>query len=433
MQFFTNISFAPGERHYDSPDYLPASAAPAAEPKSMQAIWPDYFARRGAPDATSWHYRGHWRDCLNVWCAYYGFMLRHPRMAFWGLRQFFHTLVYRVFGETIGDRSELTLTVITPLLIVMTPPLALAAVCIASLPVCKKHMPPMFRPFTVAGWANYCIMLALVFTLHGCRQRRRRIHPALPMRHSSKLFWNQFFAAELPAHQSATHIYAVCRRGNLEGQLPPDDILIKPVAAGGGHRLRSLRWDTVRGIYINGDAERGAHEPAQFTPRELEQHLSGAGVDMLVERLERARTPLPVSTLRVLTLCADTQVELICAAFLPAPAGSVSTAYFDLDTYLVDYEKQSIGEPLSPHSDKRLQGLPIPELTGIIRTCLHLHARLSEHVQISWDIIPADRGPVFLEGNVFPPGCDYKLTLFKTPANFRYLRDRIVMAERGMP
>jgi hypothetical protein len=439
MQVFTKLPFTPDDwsqpnlanAQPESPRDTATARADHAQPaRHRNPLWPDYFARRGQPDATSWHYRGYWSDCRNVWHAYYAFMLGHPWIAFLGLRQFFQTLVYRLFGETVGDRSSLVVTLLTPVLVLLTPVLALLGVCIASIPACKRLVPPLFQPFTVMGWTNYCIMLALVFTLHGYRQQRCRMHPALPMRHSSKLFWNEFFTAELPENQFATHIYAVCRCGALQGQLPPHDILIKPVAAGAGHHLRSLRWDAAHALYRNNDIERPAHEPAQFTQAALEEHLCAMGVDMLVERLESTRAPLPVSTLRILTLCIDGKAELICAAFLPAPNGSVSTAYFDLDAYLVDYEQNTIGAPLASRSTGQLTGLAIPELAGIVDTCLQLHDKLTEHVEISWDVLPAAQGPVFLEGNVFPPGCDYKLTLFKDPANFRYLRDRIMVANR---
>jgi hypothetical protein len=35
-------------------------------------------------------------------------------------------------------------------------------------------------------------------------------------------------------------------------------------------------------------------------------------------------------------------------------------------------------------------------------------------------------GPVYLEGNIMPPGCDYKLTVFKKWENFKYLRNKIL-------
>ena len=147
---------------------------------------------------------------------------------------------------------------------------------------------------------------------------------------------------------------------------------------------------------------------------------------MIVERLVSPRAPLPLSTLRVLTICTDELPELLCAAFLPAPEGSVSTAYFDLDAYQINYQRNAIGEPLAPDSDGALSGVPLPELPKVIATCLRLHRKLSEHLQISWDVILASRGPVYLEGNVFPPGCDYKLSLFKNDQNFDWLKDRIL-------
>ena len=440
MQVFTKLPFAQDKWPHarlatmqpESPeDSATISLAKEKPHGHSNPLWPDYFARLGQPDATSWHYHGYWSDCRNVWQAYYGFMLGHPWIAFLGLRQFFRSLSYRLFGETAGDRSGLVVTSLTPALVLLTPVLALIAVCIASIPACKKRLPPLFQPFTIMGWTNYCIMLALVFTLHGYRQQRSHTHPALPMRHSSKLFWNEFFTAELPAGQFATRIYAVCQGGILKGQLPPCDILVKPVAAGAGHHLRSLRWDAVRELYLNTDIERPAHEPTQLSRAALERHLCATGVDMLVEQLESSRAPLPVSTLRILTLRIDSRAELICAAFLPAPDGSVSTAYFDLDAYLVNYANSSIGTPIASYSNAQLTGIAIPELAGIIDTCLQLHDKLTEHVEISWDVLPTSRGPVFLEGNVFPPGCDYKLTLFKDPANFRYLRDRIIAVSRG--
>ena len=55
-----------------------------------------------------------------------------------------------------------------------------------------------------------------------------------------------------------------------------------------------------------------------------------------------------------------------------------------------------------------------------------MHNALPGHVEVSWDIMLTDDGPVYLEGNVFPPGCNYKLSIFKKYSNFVYLRDRIL-------
>jgi len=214
----------------------------------------------------------------------------------------------------------------------------------------------------------------------------------------------------------------------MSGILPPADLIIKPISAGGGHRLRSMRWDEDSEFYRCNDPERRMDEAATYTQRELQHYLESAGVDYMVERLETTRDPLPTSSIRVLTLNVDGKSELICAAFLPAPDGSVSTAYFDLDTYLFDYERSSLDMPLHASSDGRYKGVPIPELQDVVRVCLEMHDLLPGHVEISWDVMLTDRGPVFLEGNVFPPGCDYKLSIFKSDENYNYLKDRLLTA-----
>lgn len=57
-------------------------------------------------------------------------------------------------------------------------------------------------------------------------------------------------------------------------------------------------------------------------------------------------------------------------------------------------------------------------------------AALPAHVHVSWGELLTDHGPVYLEGNLYPPGCDDKRTIFKTWADFRHLRDRRLGASR---
>ena len=68
----------------------------------------------------------------------------------------------------------------------------------------------------------------------------------------------------------------------------------------------------------------------------------------------------------------------------------------------------------------------MPELNDVVETCIGLHNKLPAHVEVSWDVLLTDDGPVYLEGNIFPPGCDYKLTIFKKWENFRYLKNRLL-------
>ena len=65
-------------------------------------------------------------------------------------------------------------------------------------------------------------------------------------------------------------------------------------------------------------------------------------------------------------------------------------------------------------------------MDDVIEACIAMHNKVPAHVEISWDIILTADGPVYLEANVMPPGCDYKLTVFKKWENYKYLRDRIL-------
>ena len=389
-------------------------------------IWPDYFARRGQHDATNWHYQGYWSDISRVWRAYYSFVLLHPVKSYLGIRHFFRSLAYRVMGERGGAALSLIISLMTPVFLVFTPLLSLLAVGVAKIPVFRQVVPPLFHPFTYRGWVNYCVMLTLVFSWHGYKQWKIGLEPSRANRHSSKMFWNEFFLQNLPDGHYATEVLATVQQGKIEGELPEADLIIKPFCGGAGHRLRSLRWDGQSGSYRCDDPERTDNEAAIYTPDELEHYLRKIGVEMVVERWEKPRHPLPVCSLRILTLNVSGKSELICSAFLPAPDGSVSTAYFDLDTYVLNYEDDRIGEPLRVTSDGKYKDIHIPELSDVIKTCLDMHHKLPGHIEISWDVMLTEAGPVYLEGNVFPPGCDYKLSIFKTDESYRYLRDRVL-------
>jgi len=164
----------------------------------------------------------------------------------------------------------------------------------------------------------------------------------------------------------------------------------------------------------------------QCTPEEIRAWILSTYQNAVIEKLERMRAPFPVSSFRIMTLNIDGEAELIAAVFLPADEGSNSTAYFDLDTHLIDYERSQIGQPIRPQSDGRWTGIDVPELDDVIEACIGLHNDLPAHVEVSWDVLLTDDGPVYLEGNIFPPGCDYKLTIFKKWENFTYLRDRLL-------
>lgn len=392
-------------------------------------IWPDYFARLGQPDAASWQYEGYWSDTARVWRAYYTLVLEHPVVTFLGMRHFYESLVYRISNEDTGDHLAPVMTALTPAGMLLTPFVSLAAVAVAPpflRRVVKTEIPPLFTPFSFMGWANYNVMLVTMFTMHSYKQQNMGWSPAHALRHSSKVFWHDFFDRNLPPGHHPTKQFAVIKDGVLKGTIPRADFVIKPTKGGAGHYLRTMTWDAKKKVYHCDDPERSAEERSVYTPRQLAEWIDHTYTDAVIERLEKMRAPFPVGSFRVMTLNVKDEAELIAAVFLPAPEGSRSTAYFDLDTYLVNYEDGTVGSPIRPDSDGRWEGIPVPELNGVIEACIAMHNELPAHVEISWDVLLTDHGPVYLEGNVFPPGCDYKLTVFKEWENFGYLRDRLL-------
>ena len=202
--------------------------------------------------------------------------------------------------------------------------------------------------------------------------------------------------------------------------------MIKPTKGGAGQMLRTMIWDEDAGLYHCNDLEKPEDEASEYTPEEMDTWVRETYSEAVIERFERMREPFPTGSFRVMTLNVDTEAQLIAAVFLPAPEGSNSTAYFDLDTYLVDYEAGTVGRPIRPDSSGEWEGIAVPELAEVIEACIAMHNELPAHVEVSWDVLLTDHGPVYLEGNIFPPGCDYKLTVFKDWENFTLLRDELL-------
>jgi len=394
-----------------------------------EPIWPDYFARLGQPDAANWQYQGYWRDTARIWRAYYSLMIGHPRVSFQGMRHFYQSLAYRISNEETGKHASPFMTLLTPYGMAWTPFASLAAVAIVPpyLKYVKKtEIPPLFRPFNLRGWANYNVMLVTMFTMHSYKQYTMGWSPDHALKHSSKVFWHDFFEENLPPGHRPTKQYAVIKDGVVKGEIPFDDFVIKPTKGGAGQYLRALTWNEDEGLYHCDDAERGPTESAIYTRKALEAWIKKTYNNAVVEKLERMREPFPISSFRVMTLNVTGQAELIAAVFLPAPDGSNSTAYFDLDTHLLNYENSEVGPPIRPESEGKWEGIPVPEMNDVIEACIGLHNKLPAHVEVSWDVLLTEDGPVYLEGNIFPPGCDYKLTVFKKWENFTYLRDRLL-------
>ena len=321
------------------------------------------------------------------------------------------------------------MSVFTPTAMAATPYLSLAAVAIAPPfleRVQKTPIPPLFQPFTFMGRSNYNVMLVTMLTMHSYKQHAMGWSPAHALRHSSKVFWHDFFEQHLPEGHRATTLFAVMKDGVLKGEIPEADFVIKPTKGGAGHLLRTMVWNAELHVYRCDDAERSPDERSVYTPEQLAAWIDETYLNAVIEGFEHMRDPFPVGSFRVMTLNVEDRAELIAAVFLPAPEGSHSTASFDLDPHLVDYEKGTVGQPIRPESPGDWVGIDVPELNEVVEACIAMHNELPAHVQISWDVLLTDDGPVYLEGNVFPPGCDYELTVFKDWENFTFLKDRLI-------
>jgi hypothetical protein len=179
-------------------------------------------------------------------------------------------------------------------------------------------------------------------------------------------------------------------------------------------------------------------ERGYYTQAELEAWIKANYSHAIIESFEQPRSDLARSSLRILTVRFGYQVELLSLALLVAPPNEVSTAHADVLPYIVDVQTSRVARPCLPRSDyceaeDAYCNKKIPELHDLIEQCIAMHERISVgQVEISWDIVLTDRGPVFLEGNIIPPGCDYKLMIFENSNNLNYFLSRYLEEIRAL-
>ena len=140
------------------------------------------------------------------------------------MRHFYQSLVYRVTNEETGRTPNRSWALLTPFGMVLTPFASLAAPWPSCRPYLKNvkgmEIPPLFRPFNFMGWANYNVMLVTMFTMHSYKQYTMGWSPDHALRHSSKVFWNDFFEQNLPEGHHATKQYADHQGQRHEGEIP---------------------------------------------------------------------------------------------------------------------------------------------------------------------------------------------------------------------
>ena len=66
----------------------------------------------------------------------------------------------------------------------------------------------------------------------------------------------------------------------------------------------------------------------------------------------------------------------------------------------------------NPDAETQWLGIKITQMESMIQECCRMHDRLPQgQIEVSWNILLTDSKPVYLEGNIIPPGCDYKLMI----------------------
>ena len=171
-------------------------------PIARTPIWPDYFARLGQPDAANWQYeglrRGHREGVARLLLA----RDRAPLVSLRGDDALLQSLIYRVTNEDTGRPRSAVDDCTHSGWAWPSPPSCRSPrwrSCRRTYATCATPtIPPLFEPFTFMGWANYNVMLVTMFTMHCYKQPKMGWSPAQALRHSSKVFWHDFFEQHLP-------------------------------------------------------------------------------------------------------------------------------------------------------------------------------------------------------------------------------------------
>lgn len=385
--------------------------------KTIRPLFPDYCSRKNL--GTTWHYAGYWQDSWLVWSSFYWLIFRHPILAFKGFRMSLMEIVYRVPPL----KPFIPLFSLFSILITLLMPILFAPVIflLIVLPVPK---PKMFRPFTVIGYMNYCAMLAIVSIFHTNIRLAYELSPKLSREYSDKLFWRSFFNKHLTLPSRPTQHYGTVENNQLQGELPKSSFLVKPRYAGAGYGICVFTWNFEAQVYECVEHYQ-KNQKQTFTEKELKSWLLNNYQDAVIESFETPIPPFCTSSLRIMTVRFEEQPELLSQVLLAAPKESISTAHAEVCPFLIDYETKRMTASCRNEGDDAMVGLEIPDLHRLVKECLHLHKQLPfGQIEVSWDIILSDDGPVYLEGNIIPPGCDYKILIFENKENLRYFINR---------
>lgn len=379
----------------------------------MNQLFPRYFSRKN--HGISWHFRGELSDVVRVWITYIYLCVAHPTVVYYGLRQSFDEFSMRI--PFLNKYRYITkhLSNIFPFLAVFL--LVPIFVFAAAVPFVTK--PKSFNRFSTMGLVNYCMMLMIVSIMHGNVRSIYKTDPALARTYASKMFWKSYFEENLSENSQYPVTYGVIKEHAIDTDVPENDFLVKPLSLGAGYKIHKIMHDKKTSLYtFDSEYDIGKKE---MNRAELKEWLQDEYEDAVLEKYVSPVSSLPIHSLRVLTIKFKDEPELLSCVLLCAPNGSISTAHESVEAYLIDTTTSKVIDSCAQYGHDEVIGKKIPQLQSVLEECICLHRKMPRgHIQVSWDIILTDDKPMFLEGNVVPPGCDYKLMIYENRNNLKF-------------
>lgn len=272
---------------------------------------------------------------------------------------------------------------------------------------------------------NYCVMLLCVQIMHTNIRHFYDTPPEQASMFASKTYWREFFNKHL--HLGGRTPKAFWKRiGGVESGRWPHasnqacEVITKPNDAGAGFYIYRFKYDPKTRIYTTMNTDGSLDNiPDTMSANVWEAWVNSTYQNVVVEEYIAPKTGLPIHSLRILTLRVGAESRYLSAALLVAPKDSISTAHCEVQPYRI--QKDFAHATCNPDADKKWLGTKIPDMEKMVAECCAMHDKLPPgQIEVSWDILLTDSHPVYLEGNIIPPGCDYKLMIFENDSNMMW-------------
>ena len=238
---------------------------------------------------------------------------------------------------------------------------------------------------------------------------------------ASKTYWREFFNKHLQ-HGRAPLGFWKRIDGVESGDWPHAsdqsfEVITKPNDAGAGYYIYRFKYDPETRTYstLNTDGTLD-NIPKTMKANVWEEWVKSTYQNVVLEEYIAPKSGLPIHSLRILTLRVGEKSKYLSSALLVAPKDSISTAHCDVQPYQI--QDGIVHAICNPDADTQWLGAKVSQMESMVQEWCRMHDRLPQgQIEVSWDILLTDSKPVYLEGNIIPPGCDYKLMIFENDSN----------------